>query len=259
MSADFSLNLHAKDLPLLYKIQNFLGVGRIHVSSGGKTASFTVSRMDDIINVIIPHFKQYPLQSGKSIDFQLWNQCAEMLANKEHLNILGLNKIVGLKSALNLGLSEDLKLEFKDVIPMERPAFMVDPNPLNANWISGFTEGDGSFHVSISSKTGQVRIFYSIGLNKRDLPLIVKIQEYFGGIGKISHYAKNNAVQFIVADIKSLNEIINPQFDTYLLCGNKRTNYLIWKEILMLVNSKAHLTSEGLNTIKGLKSNLNQW
>jgi hypothetical protein len=27
----------------------------------------------------------------------------------------------------------------------------------------------------------------------------------------------------------------------------------------LLVNSKAHLTTEGLNTIRGLKSKLNQW
>jgi hypothetical protein len=44
-----------------------------------------------------------------------------------------------------------------------------------------------------------------------------------------------------------------------MFCGNKLTNYLIWKEILLLVNSKAHLTTEGLNTIIGLKSKLNQW
>ena len=68
---------------------------------------------------------------------------------------------------------------------------------------------------------------YSISLNKRDLPLIIKIQEYFGGIGNISHYTKNNAVQFIVADLKSINERIIPQFDTYVFCGNKLTNYLI--------------------------------
>lgn len=182
-----------------------------------------------------------------------------MLANKQHLNLLGLNKIIGLKSALNVGLSEDLKLEFKNVIPMERPAYTVDSISLNPNWVSGFTEGDGSFHVSISPKTNYVRRMYSISLNKRDLPLIIKIQEYFGGIGNISHYTKNNAVQFTVADLKSINERIIPQFDTYVFCGNKLTNYLIWREILMLVNSKAHLTTEGLKTIEGLKSNLNQW
>jgi len=58
------------DLPLLYKIQSFFGgIGSITVN--GQTASFRVSKVDDIINVIIPHFNQYPLQSAKLIDFQL--------------------------------------------------------------------------------------------------------------------------------------------------------------------------------------------
>ena len=257
VTAAFSLNLHAKDSPLLKKIQSFFRVGKIHI--GKKAASFTVRRIDDITNVIIPHFKQYPLQSAKSIDFQLWSQCVEMIANKEHLSLSGLNKIVGIKSALNLGLSEDLKQNFKDANLMVRPAFRVNSNPLNPYWISGFSEGDSSFFVSISAKTNQVRMFYNINLNNRELPLIIKIQEYFGGIGNISYYDKNNLVQYIIASNQSINETIVPQFDTYMFCGNKLTNYLIWKEILLLVNSKAHLTTEGLNTIIGLKSKLNQW
>jgi hypothetical protein len=46
---------------------------------------------------------------------------------------LGLNKIIGLKSALNVGIYEDLKLEFKNVIPKERPAYTVDSISLNPN------------------------------------------------------------------------------------------------------------------------------
>ena len=36
-------------------------------------------------------------------------------------------------------------------------------------------------------------------------------------------------------------------------------NYLIWRDILLKVNSKAHLTSEGLNQIKELRSKLNKY
>jgi hypothetical protein len=54
-----------------------------------------------------------------------------MIANKEHLSLSGLNKIVGIKSALNLGLSKDLKQNFKDANLMVRPAFRVNSNPLN--------------------------------------------------------------------------------------------------------------------------------
>lgn len=259
VSASFSLNLHAKDLPLLSKIKSFFSVGRIHIASGEKSASFRVEKIKDIINVIIPHFKKYALESGKSTDLELWTQCAEILANKEHLSELGLNKIISLKSAINLGLPEDLKLHFKGVKPTVRPEFIASDNPLNPNWVSGFSEGDSSFHLSISSNTNRVRIIYSIGLNNRDLPLILKIQKFFGGIGKISYYAKNNAVQYTVAGNKDINVTLVPHFDTYGFCGNKLPNYLIWREILLLVNSKAHLTTEGLSTIKGLKSNLNQW
>jgi hypothetical protein len=55
-----------------------------------------------------------------------------MIVNKEHLSFSGLNKIVSIKSALNLGLSEDLRQNFKDVNPMVRPTFSVNSNPLNS-------------------------------------------------------------------------------------------------------------------------------
>jgi hypothetical protein len=82
VSARFRIHLHSLDLPFLfffffvrkkkkvYKIQAFFGgIGSITFS--GKTVSFNVTKLDDIINVIIPHFIKYPLQSAKSIDFQL--------------------------------------------------------------------------------------------------------------------------------------------------------------------------------------------
>jgi hypothetical protein len=39
---------------------------------------------------------------------------------KEHLTIEGLNKIVALKTSLNLGLSEELKTAFPEIIPIDR-------------------------------------------------------------------------------------------------------------------------------------------
>lgn len=77
---------------MLYKIQSFFKVGRVHISK--KSASFSVERFEDIVNVIVPHFKNYPLQSAKSVDFYLWNKCIEIMVNKEHLTLPGLKKIV---------------------------------------------------------------------------------------------------------------------------------------------------------------------
>lgn len=41
-----------------------------------------VIKLEDIINVIIPHFYKYLLQSGKVIDYQLWVMCINLIANK---------------------------------------------------------------------------------------------------------------------------------------------------------------------------------
>lgn len=80
---------------------------------------------------------------------------------------------------------------------MERPVFKVSTDPLNAYWISGFSEADASFFVTISEKSNYVRMFYAIKWNNRETPLIVKIQEFefFKGIGYIVH-DKNNMVQY---------------------------------------------------------------
>ena len=49
----------------------------------------------------------------------------------KHLTPEGLRKIVAIRAAMNLGLSEKLKVAFPDVVPVERPKIetpkTVDP------------------------------------------------------------------------------------------------------------------------------------
>ena len=154
------------------------GIGTINIQSGGQSATFSVRKLSDLVNVIAPHFKQYPLRSAKKIDFSLWLQCLELIGGKEHLTELGLSKILSLKSALNLGLSANLSAAFTNVELMVRPIYTVGEAPLDPDWISGFSEGDGSFYVSIFQQS--VRIVFKIELNEREIPLIYRIQEFFG-------------------------------------------------------------------------------
>jgi len=73
---------------------------------------------------------------------------------------------------------------------------------INPYFITGFTDAyakrEGSFTVSIypdeRMSTGiRVNAEFKIGLNERDLDLLLKIQNFFGGIGKIHHNASVNA------------------------------------------------------------------
>jgi len=54
------------------------------------------------------------------------------MLNKEHLTTSGIEKLVAIKTNLNLGLSDELKLAFPKVLPIQRPLIenqlIKDPN-----------------------------------------------------------------------------------------------------------------------------------
>lgn len=66
----------------------------------------------DIINHILPHFFNYPLQSAKKLDYDLWVKCVKIMEDKKHLTKEGLQEIVHIKSQINKGLSADLSSIF---------------------------------------------------------------------------------------------------------------------------------------------------
>lgn len=123
----------------------------------------------------------------KKIDYDLWSECAELLQSKQHLQEKGLNRILSIKSVLNNGLSDKLKALFPYVITIDRPVLEVVNIPLNPNYVSGFTVGDGCFTVNISPKTNQVIAYYIIELHKREVPFIIKHTKIFWRVLQISH------------------------------------------------------------------------
>lgn len=257
VEASFETTMHLKDLDLLKKVQNFFNVGSIRISSSKLVASYKVTKLNDLINVIIPHFDKYPLQSVKSIDYQLWRNCVHLMSEGEHLTQTGLQKIVSVKASINRGLSENLSIAFPNILPVVKPFFEISEEPLHPNRVSGFSEGDSSFYVTIR-ETNHVEAVFSIGLNEREKALLYKIQAFFKGDNKIYSDESNNAVCFRVSAINSIPTNIIPHFDKYVLEGNKLLNYLIWKEIINLIQTKEHLSEEGLIKIKSLRERLNK-
>ena len=99
----------------------------------------------------------------------------ELVNNKAHLTLEGLEKIVNIKASMNLGLSDILKSEFSEFIPVKRPIISTDKIH-DPNWISGFVTGDGNFDVKISksnTKSGyRVQLRFRIPQHERDTKLI---------------------------------------------------------------------------------------
>jgi hypothetical protein len=214
--------LHQKDRPLLELIQFFFGVGKIF-KLGKDSIQYRVTSHKDLA-VIIDHFKNYPLITQKRADFELFKQALELIQNKEHLTIEGLQKLVAIKASINLGLSDKLKAAFPNTKPESRPAFEFT-GILDPNWVVGFVDGEGCFFInhykSSTRKLGfGVQCVFYITQHTRDAELINSFKEYFG-CGFYRSGTGKDWGNFIVSDFAGITDKIIPFFDKYLLHGAK--------------------------------------
>ena len=259
VQASMQIEMNSRDLALLITTQDFFkGAGYFSHKLKSNKVNYSISNISDLTNIIIPHFNNYPLQSCKDIDFKLWAQCVKMINNKQHLTEDGLNEILSLKSVLNRGLTEQIKSNFPNIKYIVRPEYQVTDKPFNPYWVSGFSEGDSSFFVHIT-KTDRVMVVYQIELHSRELPLLYKIQDFFGGVGNVNESSTRSLARYSVAGISDLVNNVLPHFTNFELVGSKQSSFIVWSKILTLVNSKSHLTPEGLNQIRELKLNLNKY
>jgi hypothetical protein len=256
----FQIGLHTKDLNLLHLLQQYLGgIGSIHLARKCEIINYSIDSIEDL-NKLIIHLDKYPLLTQKASDYLLFKQVVKIVNNKSHLTIEGLKEIVNIKASMNLGLSDMLKSEFVGYIPVERPVINFDNIILNPNWISGFISAEGNFDVRIpktNSKLGyRVQLRFRITQHDRDLILMEKIVEYFG-IGKVYKYGGKSAVSLTVVDFSDITSIIIPFCNKYPIIGIKLYDYLDWCKIHSLMENHSHLTVEGINSIREIKSGMN--
>jgi hypothetical protein len=81
-----------------------------------------------------------------------------------------------------------------------------------------------------------------IELHKRDLAVLLGIQKFFGGIGKINHLPKKGHVVYSVTSVKDLHNVIIPHFTKYPILTIKRFTFILFKEIVELLKK----TTSGL-------------
>ena len=131
---------------------------------------------------------------------------------------------------------------------------------LNPWFITGFTDGDGSFSVSIAKKksgTGwKIQPLFTIGLDPKDLDLLVQIQAYFK-VGKI-YTSSRGIVYYTVGSTKDIIKYILPHFDKYNLVTLKIKDYLVFKNIVLLIEKGEHKSLSGLLKIFSLRAILNK-
>ena len=92
---------------------------------------------------------------------------------------------------------------------------------------------------------------------KKEEELLLKLKEYFGGIGGVKPSYLNNMVEYRIFSIKYLDIIIK-YFDQTPLIFKKIVDYFLFKEALELIKNKQHLTIEGFNLILAIRASMNK-
>jgi len=258
IQAIFKIALHSKDLDLLFQVQKFFGTGKI-TKHGENSSQYTVKSLKDL-EIIISHFDNYPLLGQKWADYTFFKNAIQLIKNKEHLNKQGFNKLLCIRDSMNLGLSEELKLNFPDIKPVCRPLLPKIKN-INPNWIAGLTSGDGCFHISIrnspTTKLGKsIVLKFHIVQHSKDIELMEMLISTLG-CGRIELMLKQSAIYFVVTNFKDVSEKIIPLFNKYPIKGVKALDFVDFKKVLDLMHNKEHLTEQGLSKIKSIKLNMN--
>jgi LAGLIDADG endonuclease len=132
---------------------------------------------------------------------------------------------------------------------------------LEAEWITGFVDGEGCFHVGISQhadmKLGwQVLPEFTVVQHERDVQLLHALKAYFGcGVVRRNH---GDRIAYRVRDRQHLNQHIVPFFFKHPLKSKKRADFEKFRDVLRMMEAGDHLTADGLEAIRRVASMMNR-
>ena len=135
----------------------------------------------------------------------------------------------------------------------------VDNLNLNPWWVTGFSDGEGCFHLYMrkekNSKLGwYVGLHFQITLHQRDKALLEGIKNSLG-VGQI-YKDGPQSLKFRVQSLKEIKVIIE-HFAKYSLITKKRADCELWMQVYEKIERREHLTLSGLHQIVGIKASMN--
>jgi hypothetical protein len=132
---------------------------------------------------------------------------------------------------------------------------------LDANWVVGFTDGEGCFHVGINThpdmKTGfQVLPEFTVVQHQRDVQLLHALKAFFGcGVVRKNH---GDRMAYRVRSLEHLLKQICPFFVAHPLKSKKNVEFRKFRRICLLMEQRAHLSAEGIEEIRRIASQMNR-
>ena len=132
---------------------------------------------------------------------------------------------------------------------------------LDAQWITGFVDGEGCFHVGINPHREMTAGFqvlpeFTVVQHERDVQILHALKAHFGcGVVRVNH---GDRMAYRVRSIKHLLEHIVPFFVKHPLKTRKNVDFLKFRDVLLVMEADGHLTAEGVERIRSIASQMNR-
>jgi hypothetical protein len=132
---------------------------------------------------------------------------------------------------------------------------------LEAQWITGFVDGEGCFHVGINRHAEmscgyQVLPEFTVVQHERDVQILHALKAHFGcGVVRRSH---GDRMAYRVRGREHLLERIVPFFEKHPLKSKKRTDFAKFRRILRMMDAGDHLAREGVEEIRRIAGQMNR-
>lgn len=262
ISFNFNINLHIDDLEVLEFIKNKLNCGNVFTNEN--VATFVVTKISDIQNILIPIYEEFPLNGIKHLDY---------LAFKEAICI----KLDSLKSD-----KLDLIIQIKSNMNSTRAEFEFPSSHtirITPYWLLGFIEGDGSFFVN-----AQMRVILSLTITATQAPLMNAIKLFLDSYSVDDAHLKTsplcieilrqrthlynkgktsaNGNPSIILHLGQVNYIVDkliPLLSNLSFVTKKYKDFLDWAFIAYLISTGKHTTKVGKELILKICKGMNNY
>jgi hypothetical protein len=106
VSHEFAVTQGAQSVACLHEIREFFGVGQVLINTRYDNHKehlyrFVVRRRKELLGVVIPFFRQFPMHSSKQQNFEKFARCVELIERGHHLTRSGLIEIVEIAQTMN--------------------------------------------------------------------------------------------------------------------------------------------------------------
>ena len=128
-----------------------------------------------------------------------------------------------------------------------------------AYYLAGFTDGEGSFNVSLRKRPDHTmgwQVVLTFNVSQKESYILSQFKKHFG-CGRIVERKSDGLHMYVVDNPSSLKEVVIPFFKKYkFISQTKQRNFSVFCQIAEIIFSKEHLNPIGFKKVIELREKL---